>query len=56
MLDTATSSSMTNSMKVLAASSARTTATTFDIQAMPKNRSSTTKRMRQRAMLTLVSA
>ena len=36
MLDTATTSSITNSMKVEAPSSARTTATTFDIQAMPK--------------------
>ena len=49
MLDTATTSSITNSMKVEAPSSARTTATTFDIQAMPKSRSKVTKRTRQRA-------
>src|SRR2546421_514850 len=52
MLETATTSSMTKRMNVLAPSSTRTTAVTFDIQATPKHRSRTTKRIRQRPMST----
>ncbi len=53
MLDTATTSSMTNSMKVLDCSSFPTGWMRMNIQASPKNRSSMMKRNRHWRMLTL---
>src|SRR5262245_24840271 len=54
MLDTATTSSMTNSMNVPEASWTPTGWTRMNIQARPKNRSSTTKRSRQARVLMLL--
>ena len=54
MLDTATTSSMTNSMKVPELSSAPTGSMRMNIQASPKNRSSMMKRSRQARMLMLL--
>ena len=54
MLDTATTSSITNSMKVPELSSTPTGWIRLNIQASPKNRSSTMKRSRQARMFTVV--
>ena len=51
MLDIATTSSMTNSMKVAAWSSMPIGLIRMKVHAMPKNRSSRMKRMRQRAQM-----
>ncbi len=51
MLDTATTSSMTNSMNVLDPSSTPTGWMRMNIQASPKNRSSMMKRSRQARMI-----
>src|SRR6185436_7793498 len=53
MLDTATTSSITNSMKVPETSWAPTGWTRMNIQASPKNRSSMMKRSRQARILML---
>ena len=51
MLDIATTSSITNSMKVVVLSSPPTRCTRLSIQARPNRRSSRMKRMRQRAQV-----